>query len=619
MSDSTTPRPPRPQKPPGYWQVWDNLVRELTAFILENGQPGLMPSKIVLTRAGRYDLISAIQAFGGQVVVAGKLGLTRSQQPAGYWHEFSHVAEALRTFIAHHGETGVMPTMAHLQQYGQHSLCRALGQHGGAAAVAERLGLVQARPRHPDHYWGDFAVLRLAVQQFLEEHGSSGKLPSKKTLSRYGRHDLIGAIRLHGGWRVVARKLGLDEAPPQKPDGYWLKFEHVAEAIQAYNQAHGIPGQMPGQTELNRAGYSTLARAISVYHGGFAAVASRLELTCTGPRPPGYWQKWSHLQEALQTFVQTFGMPGQMPSAEMLTQHNRHDLINAITIHGGYHAVAGRLGLATRYQPTGYWDRWENLRHEFLEWAREYGLTGVMPTGEELAASGRADLVSAFYKHGGMLVVADKLGWQTGQGQHRFSSWEDVAVAVQQFITDFGEEGAMPQGTLFLQRGRSDLLRAIYKWGGGLTQAAYRLGLKCYYPRDSQWRVWAYLERELQAFLEQWGERGVMPTMATLHAAGRGDLVSAIQIYHGGAARVARRLGLKYGRESKRYWQDFEHVAEALFAFLEEHGLSGGMPTHQFLRTHGASSLSQAILNHGGSQRVAERLGLDYHRKSPQP
>ena len=576
-----------------------------------------MPSKLNLTRAGRSDLINAIRAFGGQETVADRLRLTTGQHPRGYWHNFSHVAEALRTFIADHGETGVMPTLSRLEEYGHHGLCHAIRQYGGPAIVAERLGLLEVRYRHPDHYWDDFAVLRLAIQEFLEEHGLSGKLPSKKTLTQAGRQDLIGAIRLHGGWRVVARQLGLAEPPPQKPEGYWLTFEHVAQAIQTYNQTHGTPGQMPGQIELNRAGYSSLARAISVYHGGMAEVASRLGLAYNGPRPPGYWQEWSHLEEALQAFIQTSGLPRQMPSMETLAQHNRHDLINAIATHGGYHTVAGRLALTTRYQPPGYWDKWDNLRHEFLEWAREHGYTGVMPTGEELTASGRADLASAVYKHGGLLVVADKLGWRTGQGQHRFLSWADVAVAVQQFIADSGEEGVMPQGTLLLQRGRPDLLRAIYKWGGGLTQAAYRLGLKCTYPRDSQWRLWTHLEQEMRAFLEQLGGPDVLPMMATLRAAGRGDLVNAIQLYHGGAARVAHRLGLRYSREPQRYWQGFGHVAEALFSFLEEHGLSGGIPTHQFLRTHGASSLSQAILNHGGSQRVAEQLGLDYQGKSP--
>ncbi len=52
MPDSSPPPRKRPQKPPGYWQVWDNLARELTAFMLERGEPGQMPSKRTLTHAG---------------------------------------------------------------------------------------------------------------------------------------------------------------------------------------------------------------------------------------------------------------------------------------------------------------------------------------------------------------------------------------------------------------------------------------------------------------------------------------------------------------------------------------------------------------------------------------
>ncbi len=111
---------------------------------------------------------------------------------------------------------------------------------------------------------------------------------------------------------------------------------------------------MPGHIELVQTGHSSLARAISVYHGGIAAVASRLGLSYDGPRPPGYWQEWSHLEEEIRAFVQSHGLSEQMPSLETLTEHNRHDLINALVTHGGYHAVVGRLALATRYQPPGY-------------------------------------------------------------------------------------------------------------------------------------------------------------------------------------------------------------------------------------------------------------------------
>ncbi len=213
MSDSTPPLPTRPRKPSGYWQVWDNLAQELTAFILEHGKPGQMPTKAALTQAGRSDLINAIRAFGGQEAVATRLGMANSQHPPGYWDDFSRVADAIRTFMAQHGVTGVMPGITQLQKYGPPGLRRAIHQHGGPAAVAVRLELLPAKQRHPDHYWNDFAMVRLALQAFCAEHGLVDKLPSKKTLTRYGRHDLTGAIQLHGGWRVVARKLGLAEAP----------------------------------------------------------------------------------------------------------------------------------------------------------------------------------------------------------------------------------------------------------------------------------------------------------------------------------------------------------------------------------------------------------------------
>jgi len=576
-----------------------------------------MPSKTTLTRDGRSDLINAIWIFGGQEAVAERLDLLTSQHPAGYWHEFDRVEEALHRFIATHGEPGIMPTMAHLKEHGHHSLCHAIHQHGGRVVVAERMGLTLSRQRHPDHYWDDLTTLGLAVKQFNEDHGSADRLPGKNLLARHGRQDLIGAIRLHGGWRAVALKLGLAEIPLQKPDGYWLSLENVALAIDSYNQTHGTPGQMPGQTELNRTGHSTLARAISVYHGGFAVVASRLGLTYTGPRPPGYWQEWINLEQELVAYIRSQGTLGRMPLLETLKQHKRYDLINALATHGGYHAVAGRLGLTTSYRPPGYWERWENLAHEFLEWAREHDQVGVMSTSNELTATGRADLVSAAYKHGGLLAVADKLGWQTGQGQHRFSSWADVAAAVHQFVADHGEKGVMPSTEQLLQHGRSDILRAIYKWGGGLTQAALRLGLECRYPREIKWRVWSQFAPELEAFVAQWGNPGVMPGTTIFRTAGRSDLLRVIQLYHGGLARVARRLGLAYAMEPQRYWQTFEHVAEALFVFMETHEVSGVIPTHQLLRAQGASTLSRAILNHGGSQYVAEQLGLAYHEKSP--
>lgn len=125
--------------------------------------------------------------------------------------------------MAEHGESGVMPTSEYLKEQGQHALYHAVRKHGGEAVVAERLGLKRNKRRHADHHWGNIEALRLAIEQFTQQQGLPGKLPGKNLLARHRRYDLIGAIRRHGGWHKVARLLGLAEARPQKPDGYWLE------------------------------------------------------------------------------------------------------------------------------------------------------------------------------------------------------------------------------------------------------------------------------------------------------------------------------------------------------------------------------------------------------------
>lgn len=617
MSAQTTSLATPKRKPLGYWQQWDNLARELNELITQQGKPGQMPSKNILTRAGRTDLINAIRYFGGQEAVAQRLDLTTNQTPSGYWNAFGRVEDALLAFIHSLGKPGIMPTIEQLKEHGYHGLCYAITKHGGQAVVAKQLGLTLTTNRHPIHYWDDFANVRLEIENFIQKHGTPGKLPGKTTLTRHQRYDLIGAIRLHGGMAIVAQKLGLAKISAKKPAGYWRQLANIAAAIDAYNRAQGTPGQMPGQIELNQAGYSSLSQAISVYHGGFAEVAKRLGLLYQGPRPPGYWHVWTHLEQELNDFIQTHGTPGQMPRLAELELHQRYDLGNAITYYGGYHAVAERLGLTTIYHPPGYWQSWDNLSRELHEWAKAYDHLGIMPTGERLIATGRDDLVGAFSKHGGLLVVADKLGWKTGQGQHRFPNWEAVADAVQQFIDEHGERGVIPTTTELAQHGRYDLLRAIYKWGGGLTQTAYRMGLHCPYPRESKWRTWSPLASELEAFIQQHGQPGEMPSVKLFQATGRGDLLYGILVYHGGISAVARRLGLSYAVEARAYWLDYDNVIAALLTFIEEEGLGGMMPTHQMLRTNGANSLSNAILNHGGSQAIAEQLGLDYAEKSP--
>ncbi|GJD09014.1 hypothetical protein Gasu2_32870 [Galdieria sulphuraria] len=63
-----------------YWCRLENVRKELLAFIYEYGQPGVMPTRAELLRAGRGDLLRGMTIHGGQKVVARDLSLVMVSQ-----------------------------------------------------------------------------------------------------------------------------------------------------------------------------------------------------------------------------------------------------------------------------------------------------------------------------------------------------------------------------------------------------------------------------------------------------------------------------------------------------------------------------------------------------------
>lgn len=123
------------------------------------------------------------------------------------------------------------------------------------------------------------------------------------------------------------------------------------------------------------------------------------------------------------------------------------------------------------------------------------------------------------------------------------------------------------------------------------------------------WNDFANLQAEILRFVEEHGTDGQMPTSGQLRAAGWPNLNSAIQ-RHGGTPAVAARLGLEPTRKPAGYWQDFEHTAQEVLAFVEQHGTPGVMPTQAAFSAAGRTDLQNAVMRSGGQLAVAERLGL---------
>lgn len=213
--------------------------------------------------------------------------------------------------------------------------------------------------KKPPRYWESFSNLERELLTFIEECGTVSVMPTYGEFNKARRSDLVKAIRKHGGIPAVAEKLGLTYKA--KRHGYWDKFTLERELL-AFIEKHGIPGVMPTNPELIKAGRGDLARTIQRC-GGFPTVAENLGLNYAKTRP-GHWQDFVKVEQEILAFIKQCGTPGVMPTYEALKKAGRNNLVQAIqTHHGGRQAVAERLGLQLIYtaKPPNYWKEYTNV------------------------------------------------------------------------------------------------------------------------------------------------------------------------------------------------------------------------------------------------------------------
>ncbi len=143
-------------------------------------------------------------------------------------------------FVEAYGTPGVMPTRSELQAAGRGDLIHAFDAHGGVVAVAERLGFVYTVK--PDGYWDDFANVKEALLQFIEEHGTPGVMPTGSELREAGQAALHGALDRHGGLSAVAHSLGLRYSKEHITSHTATIVERIARSIQPLAESNLLSG-----------------------------------------------------------------------------------------------------------------------------------------------------------------------------------------------------------------------------------------------------------------------------------------------------------------------------------------------------------------------------------------
>jgi hypothetical protein len=328
----------------------------------------------------------------------------RARKPRGFWADLGNVRSELDAHARETGASpGVMPTAAMLRGAGRRDIDNAITKAGGYTSVATALGFAggPAAKRKPHGYWNSFENVSAELNAFLDEFTEDGarrEMPTLGMLRAAKRVDLEQGIENFGGFRAVAEQLFLERASMRKSDGYWVDFAVVETELRNFVKERNQPTTpdgtefMPSQSELRAASRSDLAQAIAAFHGGYAAVASKL----------GYkslhkdWSQFYALAAELFAFVRekNNNIP-MMPSTAMLRDGKRADLLGAITKFGGAQVVAERLGLQYVMRTREAFRSWPVFHRAIVSFAETHGTKGQVPSSRELRNFGRNDLYVA--------------------------------------------------------------------------------------------------------------------------------------------------------------------------------------------------------------------------------
>ena len=248
-----------------------------------------MPQRQTLLNENRKDIVKRIDALGDWREVALELDLRADAAPWYYWDNLDNLESALLNLVDafwieqnDDGETywyndvsgalrieppvendgggldsPVMPTMSHLLEARRWDLHHAVVLHGGYKAVAKELGWQSAR-RMENRHLLSFDALRDEILDILEnEEGivevgvRRGQLPCASQFEELDRDDLVKFVKIHGGFSVVAAKMGLEASKGAR--GAYDSVNDAARAVRVFAIEHGIVAPTGGSVKKSSA------------------------------------------------------------------------------------------------------------------------------------------------------------------------------------------------------------------------------------------------------------------------------------------------------------------------------------------------------------------------------
>ncbi len=207
---------------------------------------------------------------------------------------------------------------------------------------------------------------------------------------------------------------------------------------------------------------------------------------------------------------------------------------------------------------------------------------------------------------------------KTRKARGYWKCFEHVVDALMPFVR---EHGHLPSQIEMAELHLSSLWDAMRKYHGGYREVARCLMIQTAQEHAANLlKDWDAFSAEIMPMVR---ERGYFPTHVELINEKRGDIISALRIFHGGTVNAAQRLGIRtfndyYELKSSGYWNR-EKTIDAYIDVIEKHGFTH-WPSPSELKGLGYDALRAAVGPHAGSFRELREMcrerGIDL---SPKP
>jgi hypothetical protein len=370
-------------------------------------------------------------------------GRTGGRKPNGYWNELGNVEAALvevNALIPGRAGKRIMPTTAEMRALGRSDLLAALAKHKGLKLVAQIIGWSSSSKRAPANAASISASLPVStsgksLRRVISYSYSETGTPLTSSAAS-SADNLFSALfspqPAHASPPAAFAAIPVRPKILRRPKHYWDDLSKVHSSISGFIAEYGTPGVMPTEREFDRANQSAL-RQSAQRHGGLAVVAEQMGLKARkAPKSAHIWQDKELFTRSLFAFTEQHD-PGVMPTANELKSAGEHQLANAVTVHGGYPAVARSLGLIVRSaKKEGAPETWDEkrladqLRTFTATFFPGLALGNRLPSEAQLRKCGRNDICYAVSKFGGYKAVQERLGFVPRQvGPRRAASLHD--------------------------------------------------------------------------------------------------------------------------------------------------------------------------------------------------